>query len=420
MRNVALVIKHEIISTVTKPSFWVTTLLLPALIMAFTFGAQFLNMRVLEDETDLPVAAPGEEAATPAIGYVDYAGLITELPEEYATLQLQPFPAEAAAQAALEAGDLQRYYIVPSDFMDTGELVVVEPEFAPLSNLSGSGIFHHILTYNLIDDAALANRASQPITYWHPTALAKTTSSGEDYATRFVVGYGVLFIFFFVLTMSSSFLLRSVSREKENRTVEVLLVSVRPRELMLGKIVGLGVVALAQMAIWGGGSLLTLTRGSEILSTFGLMLDAVSFPPGFFVWAIVYFLLGYLLYAAIFSTIGALAPTAREGGQFTFMAMLPLMLPLWFNTLFVQTPQSALAVIFSLFPLTAPTAMLPRLVTGGVPLWQPLIGVILLAGATYLFVLLAARFFRADTLLSSDSLNWKRFVVEFKKGEGVR
>ncbi|HNT74897.1 MAG TPA: ABC transporter permease [Anaerolineae bacterium] len=416
MRNIGIVIKHEIISTITKPSFWVTTLVLPALIMAFTFGSQFFSMQMLEEEMD-PTEFIQTETTTPAIGYVDHAGIITELPAEYPPDRIRAFPDEAAAQAALDAGELQSYYVVAADFMETGALVAVEPEFAPLSNLAGPSTFQYILNYNLIDDPALAARADNPVAALHTTALAKTTSSGEDYTTRFMVGYGVLFIFFFVLTMSSSFLLRSVSREKENRTVEVLLVSVRPRELMLGKIVGLGVVALAQMAIWGGGSLLTMTRGSALLSTFGVLLDTVSFPPGFFVWAILYFLLGYLLYAAVFSAIGALAPTARESGQFTFMAMLPLMLPMWFNTLFVQTPHSLLSVIFSLFPLTAPTAMLPRLVTGGVPTWQPLVGVALLAAATYLFVLLAARFFRADTLLSTDSLNWNRLVVEFKRGK---
>ncbi len=416
MRNIGIVIKHEIISTITKPSFWVTTLLLPALIMVFTFGSQFFSMQVLEEEMD-PTEFIQTETTTPAIGYVDHAGIVTRLPEGYSAERMRAFPDEAAAQAALDAGELQSYYVVATDFIETGNLVAVEPEFAPLSNLSGPEIFQYVLNYNLIDDPALAARADTPITYLQTTALAKATSSGEDYTTRFIVGYGVLFIFFFVLTMGSSFLLRSVSREKENRTVEVLLVSIRPRELMLGKIVGLGAVALVQMAIWGGGSLLTMTRGSSLLSSFGVMLNTVSFPPGFFVWAILYFLLGYLLYAAVFSAIGALAPTARESGQFTFMAMLPLMLPMWFNTVFVQAPHSTLAIIFSLFPLTAPTAMLPRLVTGGVPVWQPAVGVVLLAGATYLFVLLSARFFRADTLLSTDSLNWGRFVVEFKKGK---
>jgi ABC-2 type transport system permease protein len=184
---------------------------------------------------------------------------------------------------------------------------------------------------------------------------------------------------------------------------------------MLGKVLGLGVVALLQMGIWLGGSTFTLQNGGEMLSALGMMVEQISFPQGFFVWAGLYFLLGYLLYSSLLGAIGALAPTARETGSFTFLAMLPLMLPLWLNTVFIQAPNSTLATIISLFPLTAPTSMLPRLAAGGVPFWQPAVGVVLLAGATYLLVLLSARFFRADTLLSSASLNWGRVVEEFRK-----
>ena len=212
-------------------------------------------------------------------------------------------------------------------------------------------------------------------------------------------------------------MLRSVSREKENYTVEVLLVSLRPRELMLGKVLGLGTVALLQMGIWLGGSFLTLQRGDSFLATLGISLAGAStFPPGFLVWSILYFLLGYILYASLLGAIGALTPNARETGQFTFIALLPLMIPVWIGNAFVQTPHSALATALSLFPLTAPTAMLPRLVTGGVPGWQPVVGLIGLAITAYGFVLLSARFFRADTLLSGASLTWRRFVEEFKKG----
>jgi ABC-2 type transport system permease protein len=194
------------------------------------------------------------------------------------------------------------------------------------------------------------------------------------------------------------------------------LVSLRPRDLMLGKVLGLGAVALLQMVIWLGGSYLTLNRGGSALASLGVVVGAITLPQGFVVWGLLYFILGYILYASILGTIGALAPNTRETGQFTFIAMLPLMLPLWLNTAFIEAPNGALATIVSLFPLTAPTSMLPRLAAGGVPLWQPVVGLVVLAATTYFFVLLAARFFRADTLLSSASMSWGRVVEEFKKG----
>jgi len=267
----------------------------------------------------------------------------------------------------------------------------------------------------------LARRISDPLYSVETTAVAAPdANAGEDYGTRFIVGYGMLFIFFFVLTMSSSFMLQSVSREKENRTVEVLLVSLRPRELMLGKVLGLGIVALVQMAVWLGGSYLTLDRGGSTLATLGVFIGNITLPKGLMVWGLLYFVLGYILYASILGAIGALAPNARETGQFTFLAMLPLMLPLWFNSAFVEASNDIVATILSLIPLTAPTSMLPRLAAGGVPLWQPPVSLAGLAVTTYLFVLLSARFFRADTLLSSTSMSWRRLREEFEKGNEKR
>lgn len=415
MKNALVVIKHEIVTTIAKPAFWVTTFILPLIIMVFTFGSQALSMQVLEDE-DL-LSDSGKASAT-VIGYVDAGHFIQQLPDDIPPALFQAYRDENSAQIALDAGDLQSYYIIAEDYVETGTLLAVEAEYAPLGSENVTGLLEYIIHYNLLEQSAMTGLINNPIRNLSITDIQEKPSSvGEDFGTRFVVSYGVLFIFFFVLTMSSSFLMRSVSREKENRTVEVLLVSMRPRDLMLGKIIGLGVVALLQMTIWLGGSVLTLQKGDSALASMGLMLSDISFPPGFFVWAFFYFLLGYLLYAALFGAIGALAPNARETGQFALLAMLPLMLPLYLNTIFVQSPNGTLATILSLIPLTAPTSMLPRLAMGGVPLWQPLVGIVLLAVTTYLFVLLSARFFRADTLLSNASLNWKRLFQEFKNGK---
>ena len=415
MRNIWLVIKHEIRNTLGKPSFWVTTFLLPAVILVFTFGTQFLSRRAFEEEED--VLAGAEQAGALAIGYVDHAGLIAQLPPEVPAAFVQAFPDEDSAHVALEAGELREYYVIPADYVATGDLIAVEREFAPLGNIGSADVFQYVVNYNLVDDATIARRIANPITNLETHALEATdTTADADFGTRFLVGYGVIFIFYFVLTMSSSFMLRSVSREKENLTVEVLLVSLRPRDLMLGKVLGLGLVGLLQMGIWLGGSLLTMQHGSSMLETFGVMFGQITLPPGFLVWGLLYFLLGYILYASVLGAIGALAPNARESGQFTFIAMVPMMIPLLLNNAFVETPNGVLATVISLFPLTAPTAMLPRLAAGGVPLWQPVVGLALLAVTAYLFVLLAARFFRADTLLSSASMSWSRVVEEFKKG----
>jgi len=173
---------------------------------------------------------------------------------------------------------------------------------------------------------------------------------------------------------------------------------------MLGKVLGLGLVALVQMGIWIGGGVLLLGSGLAITS----MLAGQPLPLSLLFWAVAYFLLGYLIYAAMLGALGALAPTMREGSQFTFAILLPL----WFNSVFMNEPNGVMATVLSLFPLTAPTSMVTRMAATAVPLWQPVVGIILLLVTAYGLVLLSARFFRADTLLSSDSLSWGRIRRE--------
>jgi ABC-2 type transport system permease protein len=140
-----------------------------------------------------------------------------------------------------------------------------------------------------------------------------------------------------------------------------------------------------------------------------------ALPPGFIVWLLLYFIFGYAAYASVLGSIGVLAPTAREATQFTFAVLLPLMIPLWLNTAFTQDPNGALPVFLSLFPPTAPLSMITRMVATQVPVWQPVVSLLGLAAMAYGFVLLSARLFRADTLLSSSSLSLQRLLTELRR-----
>jgi ABC-2 type transport system permease protein len=407
MRNIILVIKHEILTTIGKRSFWVMTFIFPAFIILLNVGSQVMANSALDDSDNF---LPGEGGELPdqTIGIVDQAGLLRNYPPGLPDGLLEPYPDEAAAQRALQNDAIGSYYLISADYLQSGEVIVVAKNFRPFG-LGTEGLVEYLISYNMLENPSLAAVAINPLAHLKQTSLSPESSQDATNPLTFFVPFATMFIFFFLITMSSGFMLQSVSKEKENRTVEVLLVSLRPRDLMLGKILGLCVVALLQMAVWFGGALLLLDQSQQLLrsaATFKL-------PAGFVLWGLLYFFFGYLLYASLMGAIGALAPSAREGGSFTFMVLLPLMIPLWLNSTFIESPNGSLATILSLFPLTSPTSMMTRLSAGAVPVWQPLVGLVLLAGTTYLVILLAARFFRADNLLSNTALEWKRLIAGF-------
>ncbi len=409
MRNILLVIKHEIITTLSKRSFWLTTFVLPLAIMAFSIAPQIMAQDSFGDLDNPLAAVEGPQA----LGYVDQAGILQSLPPGIPAGALLAYPDEAAAQSAQQAGQIGAYYLIPAGFLASGDVTLVDGQFSFVNGEEQALLLEYAVNYNLVGVAGLGGLLIDPTHALNVLFLAPrdTASPDESDPVSFFAPFAIMFILFFTITMSAGYMLQSVAQEKENRTAEVLLLSLRPAELMLGKVLGLGCVALLQMGIWLGGSATVLNRGQSMLP----VASNFQLPSSFIAWAVLYFILGYLLYSSALGALGALAPNVREGSQFTFFFLLPLMIPLWLNTAFIQSPNGPLATALSLFPLTAPTSMITRLAAGGVPGWQPLVSLIGLAGATYLFVLLAARFFRADTLLSSASINWRRIWGELRR-----
>ena len=234
------------------------------------------------------------------------------------------FADEAAAQAAINDGDIDQYYLVPADLRESGEVILVSRDFNPF-NVVSEDLFNYVINYALTDDAAAAAVYISPLFSVQGFDQAPIDPQAQDSSSplAFFVPFAVMFVFFFLITMSSGYMLQSVSREKENRTAEILLVSLRPRELMLGKVLGLSLIALLQLGIWFGGGLVVLKQGQQLLET----ASTFTLPNGFIAWGVAFFALGYLLYASLMGAMGALAPNAREGGQFTFIIILPLIDP---------------------------------------------------------------------------------------------
>ena len=186
------------------------------------------------------------------------------------------------------------------------------------------------------------------------------------------------YVFYGLLLLGSSWLLRCVAGEKENRTAELLLLSVRPRELMVGKILAMSVVLLVQIVAWVGGGLLMLNWGADVMQV-----ARYEFPPGFLPLALLYLVMGYLLFASLMAAGGAIAANAREAGPMTIVLVIPLMPTLMFGRTFLENPHSPLPLVLSLFPFSAPSAMVTRLAIAQVPGWQVPVSLAGLALTTY-------------------------------------
>lgn len=420
MRNIWLVIRHEISTTFRKRSFWILTFLMPAILVAFNayYIVQESNLATGDDET--------EEAAAfvelPVIGLVDDAGLIAEIPEEIPAGMFQRYDDEQAARAALDIEAIDQYVFIPADYLNTGQIAVYDRDFQIFESGQNMGVafqsnnewmLNYLLSYNLTGDGLLATRLRNPtpgvLADHHRVGPEEVSAQEGDQVLAEVVARVIPYIYYFILIVSSGYMLQSVTAEKENRTIEVLLLSLRPRELMTGKILGLTVAVLVQIVVWVGGGMLALGRGSTLFD-----LSNFAFPPGFFVWAILFLVMGYLLYASAMAAAGTIANTAREGNQMTWILIIPLMPTLMAGSVFAENPHGTFALILSLFPFSAPVAMVTRIAVATVPLWQVLLSLGGLALTAYGMISLAGRFFRPDNLLSTAAFNWRRFATAWR------
>lgn len=419
VRNLWLVINHDVRMVLQQWSFWLFSFIMPVILLFyFTYDA-IQDSAPMEAVTSTG-ASTQSPPTLPKLGLVDEAKAIIRMPLGFPADLFTRYPNEAAAQSALEAGQISQYIHISTDYVSTGAVTVVTQNFRLLGSGEATGVAYgsneawvleYLLNYNLIrnDGLLMALRNPTPGQLVEHHVLNPSTADAQNQPLMADIFRVVPFIFYFLLVLSGSYLLRSVVAEKENRTAEVLLLSLPPRDLMLGKILATSVVLTLQLLIWLGAAGLVFARNVANLQTTLLVL-----PAEFWLWAGLFLIFGYLLFSAVMAAAGALAPNAREGGQIIWALILPLMPTLMFASEFVEQPDSPLVLFLSLFPFSAPSAMVTRLAVGQVPVWQLSVSLAGLALTAWLFIYWAGRFFRADVLLSFAAFNWRRLVTDWR------
>ncbi len=177
--------------------------------------------------------------------------------------------------------------------------------------------------------------------------------------------------------------------------------------MLAGKIIGLGIASLLQTISWVGTLFTLMNMGG---GTLGLP-EEFTLPVSILAWGLVFFTLGFAIYASLMAGVGALVPKLKEASQASFVAMTPLMIGYIVGLMssIAEAPHGAIPTVLSLFPLTTPIVMMMRLTVGNVPLWQLLLSVGLMTVTAYVIVCAVAVMFRTQHLLSGQPFSVKRF-----------
>jgi ABC-2 type transport system permease protein len=403
MNKTLLIFRHEFRHTIKRKAFIILTLIVPALVL--------IGIGIFQ------LVSPGEPSVeTTTIGYVDEAGGFDQFTTE-GYIELVRFDTPADATAALINGDVSDYFIIPSDYVSTGVVnrytLKRQLETPPAISIA----IKNFLTSNILADKV------PPETVYRieaPLSLVTTrlTETGEVATEQ--GGYGNVIIpavFGLLLALSlqasSMYLIEGLGDEKESRLIEVLLSSVSPRQLLTGKVLGLGAAGLVQVVVWLISLPLLLNLAS---STIGGFFSTIQLPANFLVLGIIYFILGYLLFAALSAGVGAISPSAREGQPLAMIYAMLVFVPLWFASLLFIFPDSPIWVVLTIFPLTAPVAVMLKLGVTGIAGWElaTSLAVIVLSIIGALF--LSVKAFRVYLLMYGKRPSWGEIIRSLRTG----
>jgi ABC-2 type transport system permease protein len=399
-----IIARHEIITNVTRRSWILVTIGVPVIAALILFGRSVLMGGV--PVTEATHGGPGSGALA-IEGYVDASGVLESIPGDLQGM-LIAYADEQSAQQALRAGEIESYYIIPQDYIQSGDVTYVDPDWSGFAPEGQSWVMHRLLLLNLLDgDAALATRIADPMDLT-VTALSENIAADVDSGWQFTIPYATGMILYFMIIMSGSLLRSSVGNERKNQVMEVLMSSVPPHQMFTGKIVGLAIVGLLQTLVWA-------TLGYALIRLGGRTINlpaGLELPPSLVLWTLVYFVLGYALYATVLGGLGALTgPNEMGSSSADIVVVWPLIIPLFFIWMLIEQPNGIVALVLSLFPPTAPVAMMIRLATGAVPMWQPVLAAVLMSACALLVIRAVSRVFRAQMLLTGKPFSVRQYFA---------
>ena len=359
MNKARLIFKHEFLQAIKRVGFIVLTFIVPVLAL--------LAIGVFELVTTL--TEPSAKEIT-TVGYVDQVGIFSEQTDQ-GLIKLMPFASREDATQALVRGDVSEYIVIPSDYTSSGTIqrytLAKELSTPPVT----AYLIESFLTWNLLKgdvSPEVITSIVSPLNL-EVTRLDEKGDSAQEQGSigNIIIPAVFSLLLSFALMLGANSLISGLGEEKESRLLEVLLSSVSVRNLLIAKVLALGTAGLLQVLVWLISAPLLLSLAS---SSFGGFLSDVQLPANFLVLGVVYFVLGYLLFAVLSVTFGGISPSTTEAQSLSMLYIMMLFVPLWFAGVMINFPNSPIWVVLSIFPITAPVQVMLRLGVSDVPAWQ--------------------------------------------------
>lgn len=407
-KNIAIIFQREFKKIIRKRSFWFSTLAFP-LFFFVIITVSYLAGGSLEESLQEQLQD------SDGVIIIDNAGVISQ---ETLFEPLSLGKSEEAAVERLRAEELEAVIVYPENVITQSEITVYEQSSGILDNDNFQELGREILRQNILSGIATPEQAA---IISGEIAVETQKYEGEEPAVDPMEEFGtylapglLVLVFFLLIILSANYFVMSVSEEKENRMIEIVLTIVKPLQLIFGKIIGLSGVALLQAAINIGLIIIafSLFQDQVPVDTAGI---TVEYDLGRIALNIFYLATGFLLLGASMIAAGSVMPSAQEAGGLTSVFLLIAISPTWFFANILADPSGPLAIGTSYFPYTAPLILMMRNTLGEITGWE----IFLSIGAMSLYVAivlyLAVKLFRLGAMEYNQKLSLKRIIFKNKE-----
>ncbi len=408
MRKILAVVKREYLQIVRTKGFVIGTILGPVLMSLFIVVPVLMSIVAVDQQEKLGIVDSSGQI------YADLEkklnthtlkdGSLRYLLEEYRMTADVDSLRESLNQKVLEK-ELNAYVFIPRDIIEGGEAEYISEHVSDFEkNRSLNSALNSVIIEKRLKgekiDPQLIGKLMMPVRL----NTKKVTVRGveEDTGGTFIIAYFLVLILYMTLIFYGQAILRGVIEEKNSRVVEVVLSSLRPFQLMAGKIVGIGAVGLTQYAIWTVFGVLLATQGGALATGFFPQAQGFaipSIPLYIFVYFVLYFILGYFLFSTLFAAIGSMVNSEKEAQQLMMPVMMLLIIPLLLIMFIIRSPDSTLSVSLSLFPFFTPMLMLLRICILLPPFTQILLSLVILILTTLFMIWFSAKIYRIGILM---------------------
>jgi len=404
MRKTWLIIKREYVTRVKSKGFVIGTVMVPLIGIVAVLLIGFLARHQSDKALRIAIVDNAGGMAEPTARGLG-AMLSGDKPMFAITESIEkpvsPDATEHDLRAKVNSGALDAYLVIPSDLNQSFELHARNTGnfgiLAPLNGALNQALIEERLRARgiQVDDLKQISRGAQ-------LEVIKVSESGESVEKGQTIGVaiGLVILLYTSLLMYGILTMRSVLEEKTTRTMEVLISSVQPFQLLAGKILGVAGVAFTQFFIWIGSLGLLLTYGAVMGSAMGgTSFPSMHIPASIVIWTVFFFFGGYFLYSSMFAAIGAACSSEQDAGQLQWLAMGPLVFTMCVYWVVLTNPSSTSSIVLSEIPFLSPVLMPLRISIQAPPVWQMILSVALLFATIFCAIWASAKVYRIGVLM---------------------